>query len=208
MPISYLQPSVGLKGVMKLGDPFAAQVVANVPYTVAAVRRLSDIITSGTDAFEAYYFPNNIEQSKYEEDIANGVCILSLQSPTDQWVYVPNSYLLSMPAAGGVPYSNMMVAVNLGAIPNRLSLNYFMETIKAMAHDQLGIDNADVRSAVVSPTTYIDPKDSDLYEIARKNIMSAISTDRAKLLASEAAREKAIAKIAELEDYIRKNLTP
>jgi hypothetical protein len=207
MPTPHLLPQVNSKGVIKLAAPFVTVVTANIPYTIAAVRRLSDFATSGLDPFALYYEPAGLSQEIFENDVKAGVCIISLQSPSDEWVYVPNSYLLAMPDAAGVAYSNKVVAVNLGALPDDLSLDYFKTALAELAHDLLGVTDADVRSLIVSAPTYLSQVDHATFSAARKTIMGIVVTNYAKYREAERLRVQAIAKIAELENHIR-SLTP
>lgn len=202
--VTYITPPVGTKGVITLNEPFANDVTANVPYTVAAVRTLADIAAAGQDPYALYYAPKGLSQDVYQQDVDNGACLLSLQSPAGQWVYVPNSYLANAPAAGGVPYTVMGVAINLGALPDSLSLAYFKSTIQQLAHDLLGVtvQPDDVQALTMSATTFLSQDDSKVIETARQNVMSTVVTDYAKLQQSEAARMDAIGKITELENYI------
>jgi hypothetical protein len=200
---TFLLPQVGSKGLIKLDAPFTNLVTSDVPYTVAAVRRLSDIASSGIDPFVTYYSPLGIDLVKYQADIVAGVCILSLQSPSDSWVYVPNSYLLAMPDSSGIAYTNIVVGVNLGALPDGLALDYFNAKVRDLAHDLLGVSNADVRGMVNSATTYLSKADHDVIAAARRNVMGIVVTDAAKLKESERQLATARAKIVELENFIR-----
>lgn len=198
----YNLPPVNTSGVINLATPFQALCAANVPYTVAAVRTLSDIVASGQDPYSLYYEPGSIDQAKFEQDIADNVCILSLKSPDGDWVYVPNSYLLSAPVATGVPYSSCLVGIRLGALPESLSLAYFMATVQQLAHDLLGVSDAEVKPVKNSVTTYLSLDDSKVIEAARADVMQTVVTDNAKLKASETARLKAVQRITDLEAYI------
>ncbi len=202
MPGPYFLPSVNTSGVITLKAPFAALCAANVPYNVAGVRTLADIVAAGQDPYGLYYEPYQLDQATFNADVKDGVCILSLKSPSGEWVYVPNSYLVNAPVATGIPYASMLVGVKLGAIPQSLSLAYFMNAVQELAHDLLGVSNAEVMPVKNSTTTYISLDDSRAIELARANVMQSVVTDAAKLRTSEIERLKAIARIAELEAYI------
>lgn len=208
MPTNYLLPNVGSAGAIKLKAPFTGLCAANVPYSVSAVRTLRDISASGQDPYLLYYQPNDITDEQYSSDVSNNVCILSLVSPTGETVYVPNSYLESLPVAMGIPYCTMMVAVNLGALPTSLSLAYFMSQVQTLAHDLLGVDSADVKAIKASTVTFLSVDDSEALEAARTTVMEAVVTDAAKLVASEAARAALKQRNDDLEAYILANMNP
>jgi hypothetical protein len=208
MPTIYLLPNVGSSGAIKLKAPFTGLCAANVPYTVSGVRTLRDIAAGGQDPFLLYYDSSSIPKETFVDDVANGVCILSLVSPTGETVYVPNSYLESLPVAMGMPYVTMMVGINLGAIPTSLSLSYFMAQVKDLAHDLLGVANADVKAVKASSVTYLSVEDAGTIETARQTIMETITTDAAKLATSETNRAALAQRNSDLEAYILANMPP
>lgn len=205
---TYLLPNIGTTGAIKLKVPFTGLCAENVPYQVSGISTLHEIVSSGQDPFEMYYEPNSITEEKFLQDAADGVCIISLVSPTGETVRVPNSYLESLPIATGVPYSVMMVAVNLGALPHDLSLTYFMTKVGELAHDLLGIAAPEVRAVKASTTTYLTLEDAASIEAARKVVMDTVVTTEARLAESEAARLALVALNADLEAYIVANHIP
>lgn len=208
MATNYLIPNIGATGAITLNAPFAGLCAANVPYKVSAVRMLQDIVARGEDPYNAYYAPYSITQAKFAQDVKDSVCIISLLSPEGETVCVPNSYLANLPVATGIPYATMLVGINLGPLPLDLSLAYFMEVVKQAAHDLLGVENADVKAAKASSTTYLTIADSSAIETARKVVMDTVTTDAAKLLISEQARQALQQKNADLEAFILANFNP
>lgn len=205
----YIVPPINTSGVINLKEPFKSLCAANVPYTVVSIRTLGDIVNDGKDPYGSYYEAFGLDQATFNSDVNSGVCIISLRSPSGEFVHVPNSYLDTAPVATGVPYSSMIVGVRLGALPESLSLEYFNNSVKELAHDLLGVTDAEVKAVKVTETTYIPLDESKTFEAARQNVMSIVVTDSAKLRASEIERQKAIQKIAELELFIRThNWTP
>lgn len=204
--MAYLTPPVGMVGTISLSAPFTNAVVPNLPYTISAVRSLADIAASGSDPYELYYQDAGISEDKYKEDLVGGACILSLQSSSGIWVYVPNSYLASLPSAGGIPYTNYLVAVNLGLLPDNLDLTHFRNIIAELAHDVMGVENAETKIVAASATMYLSQEDSKAIETARQGVMSALKTDRALYLEEQRLRLAAIQRITELENFINANI--
>lgn len=203
-----LVPILGTVGVIKLKDPFASLCADGVPYRVTGIRTLSAITADGEDAYGKYYQPAAITEGIYRSDVNAGVCILTLEAPDGTPVYVPNSYLISLPIATGVPYMTMMVGVNLGSLPVGFNLAYFMSQVQSLANDLLGVANADVRAVKGSTVTFIPVEDSTALEAARNQVMGAVVTDRAKLVASEAERTRLQQLNQDLEQYILAHTPP
>lgn len=208
MTTPFIVPPINTVGVINLAPPYTNEVSANVPYTVSAIRTLSDIAASGQDPYELYYKPVSISAADYASDLARGVVIISLKSPSGEWVYVPNSYLLTAPVGTGVPYTEMIVAVNLGPLPDSLSLAYFKSAVQELARDLMGKENAMVQSMVASETIYLTLEDSKTIEAARQAIMDEVITDRAKYLNEQKLRLQAVAKIAEYEAWMLAHPSP
>jgi hypothetical protein len=197
----YILPNVGASGVIKLKDPFSGLCAANTPYEVTGVRTLQDIVASGQDPFALYYSPFGLDQTVYTSDVSNNVCILSLTASDGEVVYVPNSYLISLPIAMGVPYATMMVGINLGALPQDLSLTYFMDQVAELAHNILGVSAAEVRAMRASAITYLSVEDADTIETARQVVMDNVTTEMARRIAAETALNALQQKYNDLEAF-------
>lgn len=204
--MAYLNPPVGMVGTIVLTAPFTNAVVANLPYTVRSVTSLKAIAAEGKDPYALYYQDAGISADKYQEDLTNNVCIISLESSSGVWVYVPNSYLASLPLTGGAPYTTYLVAVNLGLLPDNLDLSYFQSQLVQLAHDLMGVDNAEVKVVAASATLHLSQADAATIETARQTVMSTLTTDRAMYLQEKALRESAIQRIQLLEQYITDNI--
>lgn len=198
----YILPNVGASGVIKLKDPFSGLCAANTPYVVTGVQTLQDVVASGQDPFALYYSPFGLDQSTYTDDVNNNVCILSLTASDGEVVRVPNSYLISLPIAMGVPYATMLVAVNLGALPQDLSLAYFMSQVAELAQNILGVSTADVRAMRASALTYLTVEDATTIETARQVVMDSVTTEMARRMAAETSLNALQQKYNDLEAFI------
>lgn len=204
-----LVPQIGAAGVYTLLSPFDTVLVPNVNYTCKAVRTIDDIISSGTDPYATYYNPTGtpIDRATYEADVAAGVQIITLQSDSGAVQRVPSTYIQSFPAAGGVPYAVVCMAVQIPAIPESLDLGPCKTQIIAMVKDTLGMD-ATISEVQLTEVTLIDQATSQRYEAARKANITNSTTDQAKLIAAQNALQSAQQQITLLENYIRDHLQP
>jgi hypothetical protein len=196
-----LLPAIGTTGIYTLLPPFETKLLTNVSYRCAAVRRLEDIVAAGANPFTEHYEPAQISRAKYEEDMAAGVCIVSLIAGSGAWVYVPSSYIASMPDQNGIPYSVMLLGVKLSALPDSQDLALLKSKIVDTVTEYLGIDS-EIREVVVSPPMLISRTEHNALEASRQEAISNVETDYAKLLAKTAQLNAALLKITELENYI------
>lgn len=200
--MSNLIPEVGSSGIYKLRAPFNTRLAQDLRYTCIAVRRLADIVAAGGDPKDLHYTSNGLSDAQYDADVANGVCIVTLQSDGSGVVYVPSSYIESYPSMGGVPYRAIALVVSLGAIPDSLDLTYLKTRIRGVVKDTIGVDR-ELQTVTTSPVSLIEQGTHETLEAARLAIVSESNTDYARALAAETALASARQHIAELEAYIR-----
>jgi hypothetical protein len=173
-------------GLWTLKAPFAAQLQTNVSYSVVAVRLLADIVAAGGDPYTLYYKPNNLQQSDYQADIAAGASIVSLQASGGQWLYLPNTYITAMPNQNNIPYTSIVLGVNLGPLPDKLDLTYVKSAVAAAVKDSLGIANPTVKAVAVSAKTLVSPAEDQSMTAQRQANMSKSGTPTAQLTALQA----------------------
>lgn len=203
--MSLFIPNIGVKGLFNLLTPFDTLLLPNIAYECVAVRRLSDIIGAGGDPFADYYAPYDLDDTVYKADVEAGVSIVSLQADKNNIVYVPNTYINGFPNIGGIPYTTLALAINLGAVPDKLDLSYIKTKIAASVLESIGIE-ADVRTVAISMPTLLSVGDSAALEAARQARITTVTTDYAKYLEADTLLQAARQQIAELEDFIRANV--
>jgi hypothetical protein len=201
-----LVPQIGAAGIYTLLAPFDTKLTPNTNYTCKAVRTIDDLLASGVDPYATYYNPTGtpIDRTTYNADVAAGVQIVSLFSASGTPVYVPSTYIQSFPAAGGVPYAVMCMAVQIPAIPESLDLGPCKTQIIAIVKDTLGMD-ATITEVQLTEITLVDQATSQRYEAARQANITNSTTDNAKLIAAQTALAAAQQQITLLQDYIKNN---
>lgn len=200
-----LTPPVSASGLFQLAPPFEQELIPGVNYTCIAVRKFADIQKLGIDPYSTYYVPNGLTESIYEEDVVAGECIVTLRSNGGAFLYVPTSYILSYPNQGGIPYTAIVLGVDLGPIPNYVDLTAIKMAISNLVHDTFGV-TPQIQQAAISETKNMSIADANAIEAARLSEINTNQTDRAKYLASQAQLSAALAKIQELESYIASTL--
>lgn len=200
-----LIPPIGASGLYKLIAPYSTMINTNISYTCMAVRKLSDIIAMGKDPFKTYYEPYGLTDTQYESDLNSGVCIVSLQSSSGIWAYVPSSYIESYPQVNGVPYTSIALMVHLGALPDNLNLNYVVNTVKDVVTSVLGVA-PEVQTVVTSPTSMISQDNHMAAEAARQQQIDSNTTTYSAAQQSSNENAQLRARITQLEAYILENM--
>jgi hypothetical protein len=200
-------PTIGVAGLYTLTAPFATLLVPNISYMCVAARRLSDIIAAGGDPFALYYEPYGLTEVDYKADVANSICIVSLQAGDHNVVYVPNNRIVSYPDIGGVPYTVLGLAINLGAVPDSLDLTYVKTKITNDVAELIGITST-VQTVALSLPQLLTDSNAKIIEAARQANISTVKTDYALYLAAQALLVSAQQRIADLEAYILAHPAP
>lgn len=205
--MSQFTPSVGVRGLFNLKPPFDSQILPNTAYEVKAVRTLDDLISSsGIDPKDLYYTHNGLDD-QYDADVQDGVSIVSLAADAE-WIYVPSSYILSMPDQGGIPYTVLALAVMLGPLADSFDLSYLKTSMADLVQATIGITPGEVRTVALSSTTNVSQAEHDRIEAARQALITESDTDRAKLLAMTAERDALAQKVQELETALLEQMAP
>jgi hypothetical protein len=198
-----LNPNIGASGLWSLVTPFDQLLLPDVAYSCVAVRLLADIIASGGDPFTLYYEPQNLAQTDYQNDVAAGAAIVSLQATGGNWVHVPSTYISQMPNANNIPYRGIVLGVNLGALPDSLDLSYLKSQVSAVVQDTIGVVPAAVTSLAVTPKTLISPAEDASITASRQALMAANGTPTAQLIAARAQIATLQQQIAALSQFIQ-----
>lgn len=200
-----LIPPIGASGLYKLVAPFNTMINTNISYTCMAVRKLSDIIAMGKDPFKTYYEPYSLTETQYQNDLNSGVCMVSLQSSSGVWAYVPSSFIESYPQVNGVPYTSVALMVHLGALPDNLNLSYLVNTVKDVVTSVLGVV-PEVQSVITSPTSMISQDNHIAAETARQQQIESNTTTYSAAQKSTDENAQLRARITQLEAYILENM--
>ena len=200
-----VRPPIDATGIWTLKAPFDTLLSSGVSYRSIGVRKIADLIAKGeADPWESYYKPYGIDASVYQTDVAQDVCIVTLQSDNGTAIYVPTSYIVSFPDSSGMTYISTILGVDLGAIPVAMSLNNIVLMIQDLVRDTIGIDTQ-VETATVGEKTQVSSDSYASFEANRASKIKNSTTFRARAIKAENDLATANAEIARLKQYIREH---
>lgn len=202
-----LIPPIGTSGIYRLQAPFSAKLQTGMAYRCEAVRRVSDFQEVGVDVYEEFYMPNGLTRAQYEQDLANQVAIISLVASSGHWVHVPSTYILAYPDLGGVPYTVMVLGLELGAIPNYMDLTGVKAAITNLVRDTIGV-TPQIREVAVSAVQKLSQSDHDVLENARKVQINNTQTDRARAIDFETKFNALQQQHTALQNWVKQNMPP
>lgn len=132
-------PIIGSRGFFTFAPPISTIALSGVEYTCQAVRRISEYTASNEDPKEIAYTPYGVENTIYEEDVAENAYIVSLQSAKGHWLYVPYRFILNYPSGDGVVYRSAMLVFSLPSFPREQDISGTIDDIKDLILGQTGM---------------------------------------------------------------------
>lgn len=199
--MSGLIPPIGATGLYKLAPPFKDRIDVNISYSCMAIRKLSDYNAVGMDPYKLYYEPNGISRVQYEIELGSGVCIVSLQSTSGIWEYVPSSYILAYPDSNGVSYLGMALMLSIGAVPESMDLSALSHILEDTTESVIGI-RPTIKEVATTQKQYISQENHLAAETARLANMTSVVTNHGKAVALERDNLRLRDKINQLEQFI------
>ncbi|ARV76864.1 hypothetical protein PHABIO_233 [Pseudomonas phage Phabio] len=175
-----LIPSIGKKGVYKLDDPFGAALQPLEIYELSAIRYFDDIENNGGNVFDLYYKPFGLTEADVQTDRQNRVAILTLLTPKYPPLYVPTSYVVAYPNMDSKPYSQFVLTLSLGPLPNDVILEPAKIAVANAVSDFLGV-TPEVFVGVMPLSDVVTPEDDENREVTRQAAILNRTTDYARL---------------------------
>ncbi len=207
-----LIPPLGASGTFSVAAPFTAVVSPTTSYECMAVRYLADFIKIGIDPFAKFYQQAGITPvslSNYQADLAQlDTAIVSLKDTSDNWVYVPSTYITGYPNPGGIPYTPLILGIDIGPIPDYQDLSSLKTSIASLVEGVLGLTSVSVQEIKIGNTQNLSQSDHNALQAARAANITDSSTDRAKYLATLAQLVQLQGQYAQLATWVKANLPP
>lgn len=199
-----ITPSLNARGIYTLRTPFPD--ISNKIYECTAVRSFGDYIDLGKSAFDEVYAPLSIDLSVYEDDLADKANIVTLTSPNEPTIHVPDTFIEKYPDLEYVRYANVAISASLGAIPDELSLLLLQDQVAGVISDVIGVTPV-VRIHAYASAGVVTMAQHAINEAARTAAVTNRTTDRARYIAL--ATEKALLeqRVQDLEEALE-SLSP
>lgn len=194
-----ITPPIGSKGTFELAAPFDRLADGGVEYTCMAVRKLSDYLASNENPEELIYKKYGIEEH-YKDDMAKDAYIVSLQSRRGHWLYVPESYVLNLPAGSGHRYRAVSLSVSMPSLPSATDFTVLKADIVQLIKARLGV-NSKVALVETSLTTLVSDEKHVEISTARELAKTSNGNWEEVLLLRE-QNELLRAKLAALEAFV------
>jgi hypothetical protein len=167
-------PQLYASGKFVLTAPFIANPQVN--YVCNAIRSFDDIYELNEDVFERYYAPLGLTTTRFNEDRAAKVCIVTLIAENSEIIYVPDSFIESFPDLSGTKYSRIVISLDLQALPDAINLQFVIQRIKDATQETIGII-PDLRVHKSPTKGFTSASDHASAEAARVANITALKSD-------------------------------
>lgn len=140
-----MTPSLHAKGFFGLKSPWKTK--EGVIYDCIAIRTFEDIYKVGIDVYKTYYAPQGlIDQKEFEGTIFSFKAesamfpnICTLKGSDGSMIYVPDTYIQKLPDTSFVPYSEVVLGISLGALPDEFNIDSIKDDVEALIATRVNI---------------------------------------------------------------------
>ncbi len=176
-----MTPSIRQRGRYTLKLPWVAD--PGKIYECEAIRSFDDLAKLNVDVYETFYLPAGLQNGQvyagvpfsFESEKSADANIVTLRSQDGDYIYVPDTYILSLPDMSGVHYDQIVLSMNLGAVPAYLDLSALKTDVGNLAEAMIGKDVTVLEHRAPS-TNQPTAANHDVMEAARTAAISITKT--------------------------------
>lgn len=192
-------PPINTLGIFTVLAPFN---ISSDVYRCASIQNIQTLADSSLDVFAEFYSPLGISESIYLDDLANQINIVTLVSKIGPELIIPSSYIDTFPDIAAIAYSDMYISINLGSLPDHLTLTNLLAELQTISTNYIGNPSV-VELYKIASLDQVSAVDSVVLEATRIALVSnVVSETRGKDIA-DAELIKAKVRIALLEELLR-----
>lgn len=200
-----LTPELYTKGFFEFKLPWTP--VPGVIYECLAIRSFEDIYKLGIDVYTHYYTPVGLVNGQmigtvafsFEVESTFYPNIVTLKGSDGSMLYIPDTFITKMPDKSLVPYSEIILAVSLGPIPDNENLDSLISDVTALISARANID-ATINVCKASTQSNPTVEEHHLLQALRKGTPPKVLPNTFMLL------EEALSKIEERDLKIKRLL--
>lgn len=208
--MSQLTPALNAMGIFTVRPPFT--IVEGATYKVIAIRSLSDMAKAGVNVYQRIYSPVGLIDGavlgsstfSYTDEVALSPNIISLQSKAGDILYIPDTWITSYPDTSIVPYSQVILSISLGPLPDTVDLSLAQDAIVTAAQQWSGV----LGTCLIHKSKTLDGvplATSRTLELARQAAITATQTPASRIAELEAQMTLKDAYIASMISILQLN---
>ena len=191
-------PALNSYGLFALLTPFT--ISSSINYTVTKLNLISALVENNIDVYNTYYAANGLSSTIYQTDLANNVAIVTFESVDGPTINVPSSYISNVPVQTAVPYSQLVLSIDLGLLPDTLDLTQLLSDLQTIANNYVGVTSTPKLHRVMG-TAYSYSESATMETVRKAQVADYISFYTGKVN-SDTALAAANLKINMLQETI------
>lgn len=188
-------PLLHAKGVYEVESPWV--ITPGTIYECIAIRSFKDLEKVGQSVFDLYYNTQGLDWTTYNADRLQNANIVTLSSPTAPTLYVPDTYIKKFPDLSNVAYKLVILAVDMGPMPDYVDLTFLKDQIQGVVSNVIGV-TAEVKEHIAPSTGVVSESEHEALEAVREAAITLRQTDYAALLKE---RDENVLLKAQLDNY-------
>lgn len=135
-------PAIDATGSYEVASPYVLDEKKN--YKCEAISGFEVFDERSVDVYREFYLSKGVSLEQYNRDRRAKVNIVSLMGATGDEVYnIPSSFIDAFPLATDIAYSNIVIAVDCGVLPDDLPIESVLEDFAKFVTKKLGITGKD-----------------------------------------------------------------
>lgn len=146
--------------------PYDSILSDKTVYEVTNISTLKSLVNKNYNPLENIYELYGMDENDFNQDLEDNVLIVELTLNTKTY-YIPLDRITDKEVETNIHYSERMIGIKLGFIPDDEDLDEIMGEISILVKDMLGIE-AVVRDTVVSSKVSIEESEHDSRESVRE----------------------------------------
>lgn len=192
-------PSVGHTGVFSVKEPFVLK--DDVSYKCTGVFSFDAADKNNVDVLTTIFVANNLTNDDYLASKSAGSMVVTLEDGLGDIVTLPDDYILSLPSGESVPYSEHVITLTVGQLPDNVDLDTLLTDVVQRASGFTGVTcTGEVHKFVVNE--HVSKEQHAEFEKAREAKLTYDKPDCGLLADSNATIAGLKQRVEQLEQII------
>lgn len=200
----YLTPVIGQSGAFSFRAPFDGY--DNVILRVEGMRRVLSFSNDNIDIRKDLYEGNNVSGADTEQDFNNNVNVVFFSTSNKEALWIPESFIVTIPRSDGIVYHELTLVTALGAVPADTNTALLEAKIKQEVLGLYGV-NAVVKPVVVSWDTLLSISEHVSLTQSRLSAQQNVPNCQVELVRAKRQIDILMTRLRGLEAFIMGGLT-
>ena len=159
------------------------------------------IRTDLRDPFSDLYAPMGLNELEYKQDIKDNIPVITLaytdRYGIEKFIRVPHNYIESISNKADIVYTNRMLVMDLGYLPENLDLSPILNDLKDYIIHRTGV-SPEIADTCINEVEFVNQDQHDIRETIRSNNITVYKTLSTQLAEKSLAHDSLVVKLNSL----------